>query len=263
MLSVKRLGILSLLFASACGSSAPPTNGPLGINSYEVTESATELRIVGLADGVAKAQALLELGTFQIPDDGRTAAGRRLTVSAGGPAVEHVSEGTPQLKLPMPVMASPAVRAFLAAPEVSSPLARWGVNFDSANLNQAPPQLQQSSDEIAYGGCHATSSGSSYPYGGCGTCTHGFSASCGESSCGQFTAGSGEDHEFVACDGTALLIERSCTTYPGTSDCGTNGPAGGCAVCWSQSYGDCGYVDGFGGYCNWHNGIWYCGDVPC
>src|SRR4051812_29586628 len=95
------LGLGAVALFAGCAGSDPEPNA-LGITEYRVSETTTGISIVGLAAGVERAEARLDIGTFRMPVEDRVVFGRSLTVKVDGHEVDHVSEGFTTLNLPLP-----------------------------------------------------------------------------------------------------------------------------------------------------------------
>ena len=240
---MKKVAIVALLVA--CSTS--PNNEP---SKLQITESTTGVDIVGLsASGTITTEARLELGRFTIPDDGRLADGRRLTlITTTGVSREHVSEGTGVLILPFPPDQTGELTSFLMEPDVSFALLRWGITFDETTASIPVPVSSPfggSTAETPYSGgcgpgwvCQIQWSRSSAPYAQCNGCSYPLSQCGGTYSCHQYAGPGGQQYQLTACVPTQQISQRACTVPNGATNCGTAGP-NGCAVCWSMA-GGCG-----------------------
>ena len=224
---------------AACNAeSSEPGNAALGIAEFQATESATELRILGLdAQRKPVAQLTLEKGTFTMDlDDGRAVDGRQLDVTVQGKRVRHQSEGSRALTLPLGRSASTEVGAFLLDPHVAAPLARWGLRFELTS-HAEPTAATAPTGETPY--LLYCDVGVNVDYEGgspCSrTCTQPPNASCGSTGCVQWPDGS-VNRQFLCCNTGHVFIDRSCTfPYDPANPCGVAGGAG-CAVCLSADY---------------------------
>jgi hypothetical protein len=207
------LWLATVAAAGCAGGSDPAGNASLGIVRFQSTQSPSELQIIGrAADGRVIGMADLQVGPVSIPEEGLSGEGRALIVDVKGLRAEHTSVGNVPVVLPLFHGEGSEISNFLEDPHVAPLLAAWGVTFSTDN-----PPAPQSGGETRYLAC-----------------TYGFAGTCGETGCCQYSA-SGSTYEDVCCGTAKKLYNRSCSSYPGTSACGTNGP-NGCAVCWSESF---------------------------
>jgi hypothetical protein len=209
------VSVLALAALSGCagGPAGQNSGGAAWISDMQISESASELRIVAIGDrGANVGQLILRVGEVALPDEGRVAFGRSLAFQVGGDQGEHVNEGLVPVTLPMPPVKSDRVEQFLLDPRVASALARWDVTITTENPKQANP-------------------GGEHPYAG--TCTYGFNPSCGPTSCCEQDE-SGGTYEYVCCGSSVQAIIRTCSADT-NSNCGPNGP-NHCAVCWAANW---------------------------
>ena len=198
-----------LLSMTACsGHPEQVAVDPLGITSFDVQQTATELHIIGLdAQRAQVAELLLSVGRVVLPEENLDGDGKKLSVQVMGAQVEHESVGTAPVVLPF--LDDKNLVAFLVNPHVAPLVAKWGITF----VDPATTAATTSADERPLAAC-----------------THATSASCVATGCCE-DSGAYED---VCCSGPKAMVKRSCSSSA-TSACGTNGPLG-CAVCWSAKY---------------------------
>lgn len=217
---------LCLVAMVGCDDTSEPVVGPaaeLGIVRFDVRSTPTRLEIDGLdADGQRVGHLALEIGTFALEEDGRTVYGRRMDVEVIGRAVHHESEGMVPLQLPL--LSADELRdvnVFITDPHVYPLLAARGIALEQ---EVGSPIV----DEQPYAaGLNV----------GCEFCQQScyYAPPCGPYSCGQwYDPVNGGTGQYICCPGNNFT-ERRCTTFPGSTACGTVG-MGGCAVCWSTNH---------------------------
>jgi hypothetical protein len=212
-------GIVTLILAGC--SPAPQTNNTaLGITGFEVTQSASELRIVGLdAKKAVIGEVHLTVGYVAVPDEGMEGQGRSLTVDVRGRRAEHKSVGFYPLRLPLFKAEGEGLNAFLQDPSVAPLLAKWGVSFTKENVIKRP-----ASNEVTYSGCR-----------------HSWPSSCGDNGCCAYNqSGSATEYEDGCCTSQSAMANRACNDCTSgcmgsQTDCGSAGD-NGCKGCWSVSY---------------------------
>jgi hypothetical protein len=219
-------------FALLTGCGGAPGN-TIGITSYEIRESPTELDIVGRDAAQNVVGSLkLQVGRFlfanpESNEPPREVDGRRLNVTVLDRSVKHESEGYGPRRLPPLEGNDPAapLNVFLFDPQVSTALARWQVTMRAELLRAQSIPVAAKTGEKAYSG---------------GYCNFGFPTSCGETDCAAFnqmyddsTCEYGE-FEYVCCNTARAVFQRFCG---GDDRCGAPGP-NGCAPCWTvANYG--------------------------
>jgi len=216
---------LVTLLVTACSSVERDTEARFDL---QVTETSSELVLVGLQDGFEIGKVNVHSGRFILEDDGRSVDGRQLQIAVAGDTVRHESEGYAQLTLPLPpVNASDEFNAFLLDPRVRAALARWQIAFDDTE----PPATAQPAAEVANPDPERTYQ----------ACTYATTPQCGATSCvqrpiyekilAQCQTGS---RQLVCCANTHVGAERKCGLGP-ANPCGAEGP-NGCAVCWTTPW---------------------------
>jgi hypothetical protein len=209
--------VAGLFLAAGCTRTEPAIgNRALGITAFEVTESKTELRIVGLdANKAPLAEAHLVLAHVSFPEEGLDGEGRRLSVRVNDHQIEHQSVGYETLHLPFIHGVDGAqLNTFLTDAHVAPVLKSWGIEFQSASRDAPRPAAGEANYD---------------------TCTHDWPVPV---SCCEYASGTMEN----GCS-SSTFYNRACTTscYSGCggsqyqTGCGYAGQFG-CAPCWSDTY---------------------------
>jgi hypothetical protein len=238
-----------------CGTA---TEGPtaaraLGVVAIEIEDTDSTLVIRGFAetgDELARVDATTGRFVMRFDDRGEV-FGRQLRVTVLGKTVEHESEGTDVLQLPLAAR-SASIATFLLDPAVSTPLARRGITFERAA--GVPDTAGGSTGEVGYDwidhcefdlGGGASMMGSVGFAGPCvaptdpdgaGPLSYIPSTGCTGT---QFRLTAGVDvwGQYCCCDPSSPLgenaLERRCATAGVNDGCGIAGPRG-CAVCWND-----------------------------
>jgi hypothetical protein len=228
-------GMVTLILAG-CSSTPQTGNTALGITGFEVTQSDSELRIVGLdAKKAIVGEVHLTLGYVAVPDYGMEGQGRSLTVDVRGIRAEHKSVGFDPLRLPLFKSGGEGLNAFLQDPSVAPLLAKWGVNFTKENAIKS-----RRSSEVAYSGCR-----------------HDWPASCGNFGCCAYNqSGSATEYEDGCCSGQSAMDNRACNDCTsgcrGTSTACGNAGDSGCAGCWYYSYNQTCQIYDLGSTCDYY-----------
>jgi hypothetical protein len=210
------------LLVTACSSAERGTEASFDL---QVTETSSELDLVGLKDGAELGKVHVQLGRFVLEDDGRAVEGRQMQIAVAGETVRHESEGYAALTLPLPPVNAPdEVNAFLLDPRVRAALARWQIAFDDTEPPATAQPVAQGDPERSYL-----------------TCSYATTPQCGATSCvqrliyekinAQCQTGS---RQLVCCANTHVGAERKCGLGP-SNPCGAEGP-NGCAVCWTTPW---------------------------
>jgi hypothetical protein len=219
--AIVKLPMLLLPVLCACSVNTGPTgNEALGITAFQVTESPTELHVVGVnRAGVEIASVRLTLGQVTVSEIDLSGYGRTLTLKVNGKEARHVSVGQESLRLPLfKGKDGAAFNAFLLDPHVAPVLAERGIALTSENR----PIERAAVGEAAYGSCIHD-----WPVSISGCCAYNQSAPATE-------------YEEACSYQTYTLYNRSCNNCTSgcggqSAACGTTGGSG-CAPCWTQPF---------------------------
>lgn len=228
---------ISLALAAGCVSEPDQiVENPLGIAELQVEEGTDGLTITGVDPaGQIVGRLQLEIGTFLLVDDtegtSEVVFGRQLHVDVLGQTVDHESEGTDRRVLPpLEAPEQVVINQFLYDARVRPVLERWEIGLEDPVL-QGDVDLPESpaSSEVAYDTCAL------YPPN---------PSTCAPIDCvytqrwaGQPTSCKTTFDQLTCCNATHKGVSRKCgySSVGLGNPCGPEG-AGGCAVCWSQSY---------------------------
>ena len=171
MKSYMHIGVISLaMLGMSCTAMDRPVSNPdgnarLGIAKFQISQTPSSIKIVGVDDAGAQVATLdAQRGPYTMVDENGhdvDVDGRRYQVEVRGHTGSYQGNGYTTLNLPSP---PEEVSVLVHDPHVEPILASWGINFQkpTASGETTPPKGEVAYSLLGYGGNYGAVYGESY-----------------------------------------------------------------------------------------------------